>query len=102
MRLESRLVEAHVAEGREGCSAALHGRNEALLAHNEIRDIAELGGPGEIQRSLRLAPHRIEWIVPQERGCDGLVHAVASVSQIACLSGGARGRPTQFDHARER
>jgi len=99
---ERRLVESLVAEGGEGRIATLHARDEALLAHDEVHDIAELGSPSEVQRHLRLAPHCIERIVPGKQICDGLVHAVASESQIASLSGGASSRPTEFDHARER
>src|SRR6202043_2144421 len=93
-RFKRRLVELRVAP--------LHAPDETLLAHDEVRDIAELGCPSEVQRYLRLAPHRIERIVAREQIGDGLVHAVASESQIASLSGGASSRPTQFDHARER
>ena len=42
LRLERRLVELRIAEGGEGCGPALHGRDEALLAHDNVRDVAYL------------------------------------------------------------
>ena len=56
-----------VAEGGEGCGPALHGRDEALLAYDGIRHVVEPGLPDEVQALLRLAPHRVERIVPQEK-----------------------------------
>ena len=54
------------------------------------------------RRHLRLAPHRVERIVPQEKACDGLEHAVASEGQIARLDRGAKGRPHEIDRGRDR
>ena len=102
MRLERRLVELRVAEGGEGRGPALHGRDEALLAPDDVRDVAELGFPGEVQRHLRLAPHRVEWIVPQQKACDRLVHTVASEGQITRLDRGAKGRPHEIDRGPDR
>jgi hypothetical protein len=39
----------------------------ALLAHYVVRDAAVTGLPDEVQAPLRLAPHRVERIVPQEK-----------------------------------
>ena len=51
---------------------------------------------------LRLAPYRVERIVPQEKVRDGLVHAVASEVHIPCLDRAAKGRPHEIDRGRDR
>src|SRR6202030_951012 len=70
---------------------------EALLAHDDGSDVVEPSFPDEAQALLRLAPHRVERIVPQEKKCDGLVHAVASEGQITRLNRGAKSRPHEID-----
>src|SRR5260370_39780664 len=99
--LERGLVELRVAESGEGRGPALHVCDEALLARDLVRGIAVLGFPGEVQRHLRLAPHHVEWIVPQEKVCDRLEHAVAGEGQITRLNRGANGRPTENDRGAE-
>jgi hypothetical protein len=37
------------------------------LAHDDGGDVLEPGFPNEVQALLRLAPHRVERIVPQEK-----------------------------------
>ena len=102
MRLERRFVELRVAEGGESRGPALHGRDEALLTHDDVRDVVVLGFPDEGQAPFRLAPHRVERIVPQKKAGDGLGHAVASVGQIPRLGRGAKGRLEKFDRGRDR
>ncbi len=48
LRLERRLVELRVGEGGEGCGPALHGREEALLDYDAIRDVTKPGLPGKV------------------------------------------------------
>ena len=98
--LECRLVELRVAEGGERHGPTLHGRDEALLAHDDVR--VEPGSPGELQCHLRLAPHRVERIVAQEKIRDRLGYAVAGVSQIPRLGRGAKGRPREIDRGCDR
>ncbi len=102
MGLECRLVELRIAEGGEGRGPSLHGRNEALLAHDDGGDVAESGFPDEVQTPLRLAPHRVERIVPQDKDSDGSGHIVAGGGQRPRLCRGAKGRPTGLDRARDR
>ncbi len=64
--------------------------------------VAVLGFPGEVQRQLRLAPHCVEWIVPQEKACDTSMHAEASKVQITPLNRDAKACPHEIDHARDR
>ncbi len=65
--------------------------------------VAVLGFPGEVQRHLRLAPHCVEWIVPQEKACDTSMHAAqASKVQITPLNREAKACPHEIDHARDR
>ena len=61
-RFERRLVELRIAEGGEGRGPALHGRDEALLAHDNVRDVAVTGFPDEVQRSspTRATPRRAD------------------------------------------
>jgi hypothetical protein len=49
-----------------------------LFRGRQRSGIAVLGFPGEVQRHPRLAPHRVEWIVPQKKTCDRMELAVAS------------------------
>src|SRR4029077_15532958 len=60
------------------------------------------GFPGKVETSLRLAPYRVERIVAQQKGGDGLGHAVAGVGQIPGLACRAIGRPREIDRARDR
>src|SRR5580698_10644703 len=84
--LERGLVELRITKGREGYAPALHRRDEALLANYDIRDVGVFGAPGEIQTRLRLAPHRVEWIVPREKEYDMFEHRVAGEDRITCLN----------------
>ena len=68
MRFERRLVELRVVEGGEARGPSLHGRNEALLAHDNAGDVMEPGFPDKVHVLLRLAPHRVERIVPAGEG----------------------------------
>jgi hypothetical protein len=97
LRLEHRFVELRVIEGGKGRGATLHGRDETLLARDEVRDVAEPGSLDEVQADFRLAPDFVERIVPQEKAGHGLVHAIASVGQIPRLSRGAKGRSLESD-----
>ena len=99
MRFEGRFIELSIAEGGEGRGAALHGRNEALLAHDNGGDVVVPGFPDEVQAYFRLAPHRVERIVPHQKACDGLVHAIAGDGQIPGLGCRAKGRPQEIDRA---
>lgn len=51
---------------------------------------------------LRLAPHRVERIVPQEKSRDNLVWAIASEAQITSLNRGAKGRSHEIDRGAAR
>ena len=66
------------------------------------RDVAVSGLPDEIQALLRLAPHRVERIVPQQKNRDGVVHAVAGVGQIPRFDCGAKGRLIEIERGRDR
>jgi hypothetical protein len=63
LRLERRFIDLRIAEGGEGCGPALHGRDEALLSPDDVR--GEFGFTGEVQRHFRLAPNRVQRVVPQ-------------------------------------
>ncbi len=102
LRLERHLVELRFAEGGEGRGSTLHGRDEALLDPDDVRGVAVLGFSGEVQRHLRLAPHRVEWIVPQQKARDNLIHTVASEGQITRLHRGAKGRPHEINRGLDR
>src|SRR6266404_4399683 len=97
MRLERHLIELRVAEGGKGRGSALHVRDEALLTTDDVRDVRVLGLSRKFQRYLRLTPHRIERIVPQEKAFDRLRHTVASESQITRLNRGPEGCPHEID-----
>ncbi len=73
-----------------------------MLAHDHVRAVGELGLPDEVQRRLRLAPHRVEWIVPQEKAGDRSDPTVASGGQIPRLGRGAKGHPIEIDRDRDR
>jgi hypothetical protein len=68
MRFECRLIELRIAEGGESRGPSLNGRNEALPANQVVRDVAESGLPDEVQTPFRLALHRVERIVADEKG----------------------------------
>ena len=101
LRLEHRLVKRRVAERGEGCGPALHGRDEALLAHNGIRLVAEPRLSGEVQARLRFPPRFVKRIVPQQEDRDGFVDAVAGVGQSARLDPGAKDRPVEIERGRD-
>ena len=64
VRLERRLVELRVAEGGEGRGPALHGRDEALLAHNGVPTSPEPGFSDKSRGSspTRATPRRVFWM----------------------------------------
>ncbi len=95
--LEGRLVKVCIAERGEARSPSAHVFDESLLAHDNVGHVAIPGLADEIQALLRLAPHRVEWIVPQEKDTDGSEHTVASGGQIPPLGRGAKGRPIEID-----
>src|SRR6202051_4428177 len=90
-----------IAEVGEGRGSALHGRDEALLAYDSIRYVAEPGLPDEVQALLRLSPHHVERIVPQQKDTDGSEHTVASGGQIPGLGRAAKGQPIEIDRSRD-
>src|SRR5271163_446436 len=94
---ECRLVEMRVAEGGEGCGPALHRRDKAVLTFYCSRHSVEPGLPDEVQGLLRLAPHRVDWSVPKEKGNDSVVHAVACPGKCSRLGCGAKGGPIEVD-----
>jgi hypothetical protein len=72
-----------------------------LLVQDHVPEVAEPGFPADVQGLLRLAPHRVEWIVPQEKACERSVHTVASEGQITRLDRGAKSRPHEIDRGRD-
>ena len=102
LRLEVRLVELRVAESGESRGPAQHSRDETLLSHDCVCEVAKLGDSDEVQHHLRLAPHSIERIIPLEKRRDGVVRGVAGVDSVARLDRDAKGRPTKIDHGRDR
>src|SRR6267378_358176 len=102
MRLECRLIELRATEGGEARGPALHGSDEALLAPDYVLGVAVPGLPGDVQRHLRLAPHCVEWIVPQQKTWDDLVHSITSERQIARLDRGASRRAHALDRGFDR
>ena len=65
--------------------------------------VVVLGLSGEVQRHLRLAPHHVEWVVPQEKVReDRHEHAKASEGRITRLNRGANARPQEIDRGRDR
>src|SRR5260221_3247235 len=101
LRLERRLVELRVAEGGERRCPALHARDEALLAHDDVLHVSVPNLSDKLQALLRLAPHRVEWIVLHEQPCDVPSPTVASVGQITGLGRGAKGCPYEIDRGRD-
>ena len=65
-------------------------------------DVLVPGFPDEIQALLRLAPHRVERIVPQEKICDNFVHAEAGVGQIPRLNRSAKSSTHEIDRGPDR
>ncbi len=102
MGFERRFVELRVVETGQGSSATLHGRNEALLGDDDVLNVAEPAFVHEVQGDLRLAPHRIERIVPQQQEHDDMEHVVARVGQVSHPRCGAKGRPDVIDRSRQR
>ncbi len=101
MGLERGLVEVRITEGGEGRGPSLHGRYEALLAHDGIRIVTEFRFADEVQCYLRLAPHRVERIVPQQKDGDRSGNAVTSGGQVPRLDCGAKGRAIEIDRSRD-
>jgi len=56
----------------------------------------------EVQALLRLAPHRVERIVPQEKICDTVVHAEAGVGQAPRLNRSAKSSTHEIDRGPDR
>ena len=102
LRFERRLVKVLVIETGKGFSPALHGRNEALLTPDNVRDVAILGFSGLVQRDFGLAPNRIERIIPQQKSCDQRHQTVASGDQITRLNCRSERRTHEFQRARNR
>jgi hypothetical protein len=102
LRLERPFVELRVIERGDARGAPLHHRDETLLGDDDVLHIAELGVPDELPGDLRLAPHRVEWFVPQEKERDDVVHGVARVGQISRLERGANRSPDEIDRGGHR
>ena len=67
LRLERRLVELRITEGREGCGPALHRRDEALLADDDVRDVAYLAFRTKLSAVSASRHTSVERIAPQEK-----------------------------------
>src|SRR5258707_11887734 len=88
-----------IAKGREGRGPSLHGRYEALLADDGIRIVTEFRFADEVQCYLRLAPHRVERIAPQQKDGDRSGNAVTCGRQGPRLDCGAKGCAIEIDRS---
>jgi hypothetical protein len=61
------------AKRGEGRGPTLHGRDETLLAYDDVRDVAVSGLQDEA--SLGVAPHRVKRIIPEEKECEAYERA---------------------------
>ena len=103
LSLERRLVELRVTEGGEGCGPALHRRDEALLAYDNVRSVAVLGLLDEVQRlsPTRATPHRAGRF--EREGARSISYAlIASIGQITGLNRCAKAGLPEIDRGRDR
>src|SRR5690349_8143561 len=92
LRLKGYFVELCVAEDGEVQCLAAHVLDEALLAHDEVRAVAELDLAAGGETFLRLVPHFVKPVAARQEKRDDMVAAVTGERKVSSFEAGMAGR----------
>src|SRR5208283_822057 len=93
LRFEGPFVELGLAEDGHSLVLTPNGRDEVLLADDEICTIPEADLPGEINKPFGLLPDLVQSYSLQNESHDNLRGAAACKKNVACLDSLVKSRP---------